>query len=332
MRKRAAFLFACVVATPQCGLANSGAAQPSVPPANQGTPGAPGAKFEVREGTGESKTVRQQIPAVSTPIEPRPLDAVDASIARARSDGGQAMDPQLRDINLPGLKPDDPQLRPWVLHTRNGINEIVSLSENFINRIATPFVKPSVIDPSNATIKVVGSDVYYIPSGNNPVGIFIIDLENKGQSISLTIVPKSDIPGQNIIVKLEDFRAAPSLIAGTGNPIPKNPADYNGYVQSVMSQAIRGKIEGFSIVPLEGGVAKMGDLVIKPDLVFTGPVVDVYRYEIKNDGTKLMDLNESAFYRKDIRAVAFFPHLALKRGESGYVFILADKPDAASSP
>lgn len=289
-----------------------------------------GARFEVREGTGSSKTVSQQIPPVSTPSVPRPIEEVESSIARARAAGGTAMDPSLRDINLPGLKNDDPQLRPWVLHTRNGVNEVVNLSGSFINRISTPFAKPSVIDPSNSTIKVVGSDVYYIPSGTNPIGIFIIDLENKGQTISLTVIPKQNIPGQNLIVKLEDLRAATGLISKEGaKAVPQNPADYSSYVRSIMTQAIQGQIQGFSIVPLEGGVAKIGDIKVTPDLVFAGPLVDVYRYEIENEGSKSVDLDESAFYRKEIRAVAFFPHLMLKASEKGYVFILADKPKAS---
>jgi len=275
-------------------------------------------RFVQQPGTGGSKVVRTA----------NPQNQVEESIRIAREKGGVPMDPALQDINLPGLKPDSPTLKPWVLHTRNGVNEVVELSTHFINRIATPFSKPSVIDPSEATIKVIGSDVYYIPSGKQPNGIFIIDLENKGQTISLTVIPKDDIPGQNLMVKLEDLRVASSLVPnsprGSGD-VPKKQSDYVGYIRALMSQAIRGKVDDFSIVPLEGGVAKIGDIEVIPDLVFTGSILDIYRYKLKNAGKKLVDLNEPAFYREGVKAVAFFPALSLEPEEESYVFILADK-------
>ena len=60
-------------------------------------------------------------------------------------------------------------------------------------------------------------------------------------------------------------------------------------------------------------------------------MVDVYRYSLMNKGQETVDLTETAFYRKGVKAVSFFPHLALKPGEGGYVFLLADKPKSAST-
>lgn len=292
-----------------------------------------GGRVVTRAGTGGSQAVsRAQVPAVSPPIPPAPLADVERSIEDARRAGGIPMDPALRDINLPGLKNDDPTLRPWVLHTRNGVNEVVKLSASLINRIATPFRKPILIDPSNATAKVLGSDVYYTPNNANPVGIFIVDGENRGQTISLTVIPTAGIPGQNLIVKLEDLRAAEDLTPNApkkGQP-PNKESDYVGYIRSLMTHALRGSVPGFSVVPLEGGVAKMGDLKITPDLVFSGSAIDIYRYRVVNTGTQSIDLQEPPFYRKGVRAVSFFPRLALSPTEETFVFILAGKPESGA--
>ncbi|NVZ11515.1 type-F conjugative transfer system secretin TraK [Allochromatium humboldtianum] len=289
-------------------------------------------RFVERPGTGKSETVSQApVPSVPLAAAPAPLADVERSIEQARQAGGIPMDPALRDIHLPGLKNDDPSLRPWVLHTRLGVNEVVKLSASLINRIATPFRKPILIDPSSSSVKIIGSDVYYTPASSSPIGIFIVDSENKNQTISLTVIPTDGIPGQNLIVKLEDLRAAedltPNAPRGKGG-LPGREADYTSYVRAVMTQALRGKVDGFSNVPLEGGVAKMGDLQITPDLVFTGSIIDIYRYRISNSGKKALDLHENNFYRKGVRAVAFFPRLSLAPNEDGYVFILADKPGA----
>lgn len=295
-------------------------------------------RFIEKQGTGKTEGVR----LVSTTntqatrpqgTQPPALDAVNASIEQARAAGGVPMDPALRDINLPGLKKDDPTLRPWVLHTRNGVNEVVKLSSSLINRIATPFNKPIIIDSTESITKIIGSDVYYTPVGTQPIGVFIVDSENRGQTISLTIMPTKNIPGQNLIVKMEDLRVAEDL--APGNPrnnkkIPSQEIDYHGFVRAVMSNAIRGNIPGYSIVPLEGGAANIGRIEVLPDLVFSGQTNDIYRYKLVNRGEEKADLYEPAFYRKGVKAVSYFPRLSLAKDESTYVFILADKPTAGA--
>ena len=73
----------------------------------------------------------------------------------------------------------------------------------------------------------------------------------------------------------------------------------------------------------------MGTLDVQPELVLTGSVVDIYRYRIRNSGEQPLDLVETAFFRKGVKAVSFFPKLALQPGQQSYVFLLADKPNSS---
>ena len=295
-------------------------------------------RFVTRPGTGGATVVRSA-PAVTLPAGPLGKTPIDPSVAisDAKRAAGQPLDPYQKEINLPGLKKDDPSTKPTVLHTRNGVNEIVRLSSRLPNRIATPFAKPVVVGdlPDDDSQRVVGSDVYLTPQGEQPLGVFIVDKENTSQAISLTIIPTGEIPGQNLIIKLEDLRTvkplAPSSSAEEHENFRPRPSDYVGNVREIMSQAVRGKIRGFAVVPIEGGVAKLGSIEVTPEYAFTGSTVDVYRYSIRNAGGELVDLAETAFYRKGVKAVSFFPHLALRPGESGYVFLLADKPKAGQA-
>ncbi len=292
-------------------------------------------RFVTRPGTGGVKPVRAAAP-VSLPEGPlgrAPAD-ISRTIGDAQRAGGQPLDAYQKDINLPGLKKDDPSTRPTVLHTRNGVNEIVRLSSRLPNRIATPFKDPRVVGdvPDDDSQQIVGSDVYLRPQGEQPMGVFIVDGANTSQAISLTIIPTPDIPGQNLIIKLEDLRTV-SPLAGMASAEEQEitqprSTDYVNNVRQIMSQAVRGKIRGFAAVPLEGGVAKMGPIEVTPEYAFTGSTVDVYRYAIKNASEGAVDLAETAFYRKGVKAVSFFPKLSLQPGEGGYVFLLADKPKA----
>ena len=72
-------------------------------------------------------------------------------------------------------------------------------------------------------------------------------------------------------------------------------------------------------------------LQVTPEIAFTGASVDLYRYQIFNKSGQNVDLTETAFYRKGIKAVSFFPNIALKPEQSGYVFLLADKPKSAAN-
>lgn len=296
----------------------------------------PAAKFAVKQGTGGAQVVGAA-PAVRLPEGPlgRAPEDINKVLAAAQKAGGQALDPIQREINMPGLKKDDPSLKPFVLHTRNGVNEIVKMSARLLNRIATPFKKPVLIDTTNSTSKIVGSDIYFTPAGDQPIGLYIADSANTSQTISLTIIPDNEIPGQNLIVKLEDLRAVQNLAVAAATAeeseiVQPKASDYTGFVRAIMAKAVRGSIPGFSPIPIEGGIARMGTLDVEPELAFTGSVVDVYRYRIKNSGDQALDLVETAFFRKGVKAVSFFPHMNLQPGQESYVFLLADKPTAAA--
>ena len=292
-------------------------------------------RFVERKGTGDSKQVRSAPPVVMPkgPLGKPPVELKNA-LMEAQAAGGVALDPIQKDMNLPGLKKDDPSLKPFVIHTRNGVNEIVRMSSKLLNRIATPFAKPVVIDTSSSMAKVVGSDVYFMPAGDQPIGLYIVDSSNTSQSISLTAIPSGAIPGQSVIVKMEDLRTTANVTAASEEESEistPRASDYAGFIRSLMSQAVRGKVTGFNPVPLEGGVARMGPLVVTPEIAFSGASVDLYRYQIVNKSTETVDLIETAFYRKGVKAVSFFPNIALKPDQSGYVFLLADKPQSPAN-
>lgn len=295
------------------------------------------ARFMTKKGTGGSQTASKAAPVKlpEGPLGKAPED-INKVLAEAQRAGGQGLDAVQREINMPGLKKDDPALKPFVLHTRNGVNEIVKMSASLLNRIATPFKKPVLIDTTNSVSKIVGSDIYYTPSGNKPIGLYIADSANTSQTISLTVIPDETIPGQNLIVKLEDLRAVQKNIAlaaatdAEAEVVQPKSSDYSSFIRSLMARAVRGSIPGFAPVPLEGGVARMGDLNIEPELTFAGSVVDIYRYRIQNVGQDPLDLVETAFYRKGVKAVSFFPRMSLQPGQESYVFLLADKPESGA--
>ncbi len=258
------------------------------------------------------------------------LSTASQPASASRAQAASPPDPAIDDRRLPALKGDEPSLKPFVLHTRVGINEVVRLSSSYLNRISTPFADPVLVDISNAAHKIVGSEVFFMPKDGEPVGIYIFDKANPSQTISMTVVPVRGIPGQNILVKIENFRALGQLSLTEQGQNPSaatadTPADHEGRLTQIMVGAIQGSIPGFHPVPLEAGVARLEDVSIIPDVVFQGYYLDVYRYELRNDGQRTIALNEGVFYRDGVKAVSFFPLDTVSAGQSTFVFIVSRK-------
>lgn len=245
-----------------------------------------------------------------------------------RKESGFAPPESLRDTRLPGLKADSPSLKPVVVHTRVGINELVELSSAYLNRISTPFENPVIVDISGSQSKIIGSEIFYLPKGNDPISIYIFDKSNPSQTINLTIKPNNKLPAQNVLVKIENFRALGnlSLINDPEKGVVLDEAsDHEGTLSSLIIGAIKGKINGFSPIPIEGGTAKIEDVEIIPDVVFQGYYLDIYRYQLNNAGERTIALNEGVFYRKGVKAISFFPRDTIKPKEKTFVFIVAAK-------
>lgn len=245
-----------------------------------------------------------------------------------RHEAGFAPPASLKETRLPGLKADSPSLKPIVVHTRIGINELIDLSSSYLNRISTPFENPVIVDISGSQSKIIGSEIFYLPKGNDPISIYIFDKSNPSQTINLTIKPNNKLPAQNVLVKIENFRALGNLSL-VNDPekggVPDEASDHESTLSSLVIGAIKGKINGFSPIPIEAGTAKIEDVEIAPDVVFQGYYLDIYRYQLNNVGERTIALNEGIFYRKGVKAVSFFPLDTLRPKEKTFVFIVAAK-------
>ena len=257
-------------------------------------------------------------------VSPSPAEAL-AQTPRVQAGNPPSKEDQGK--RLPALKKDDPALKPFVVHTRIGINEVVNVSSRLLNRISTPFPEPVIVDTSGAKYKIVGSEIFLLPANDEPAGIYIFNKNDPTQTISLTIVPQGGIPGQNILVKLEDFRPIGDLALAKSarNALATQANDYESSLVKILLAAVNGEINGFSPVPLHTDVAVIDEIQITPDVVFQGQTLDVYRYRLRNMSKSVAALHEGAFYRKGIKAISFFPKTELAPDEQTFVYIVSDK-------
>lgn len=312
----------------------SGAAAPAAQPkAEEVSANVP---VKIVSGTGTSKTTLAPAPVVFP-------DADDGQIAQGQGSyvpmGGSAAPRQMvpragtpiSSTGLPGL--GNPQgnsqgpAKPITIQAQNGVNEMVPVSTVYPNRIATPFATPKVVDFSPTQYQVVGSDIYVVPKGDKPIGIFIRDgsRPNDSFTVALTLVPKQ-IPGVTVLVNIDGAQRVASKPGKGDHEEEAEVASYEDMLRKMMRRLVLEKpMSGYTETNLDAGVAMIGPLRVIPEKQLSGQTFDIYRYRIVNTGKESLELSEESFYQTGVKAVAFYPAVRVDPWKSTKVFIITGK-------
>ena len=227
--------------------------------------------------------------------------------------------------SLPALGPfpgADRPVKPYVINLVDGQSIALQVSETMPNRIATPFQSPNVVDASGAKIKTIKGDIYLMPASSNPFGIFISDNTlSRSPVIALTLVPE-EIPGQSVIVQIDGiaklYQEEQQQNQGDGS----YPDEIKRLNRQVISEITP---QGFTVNDLPSHTARKGDIEIWPEKRYSGQSMDLFVYRLTNKGVSSVELTESSFYDKTVRAVAFYPDIRLDANQTTRVYILSWK-------
>lgn len=211
------------------------------------------------------------------------------------------------------------------VHIQPGVNEMIPVSSVMPNMIATPFKNPKVIDFTNWEYKTIGSNVYVIPKGTQPAGIFITEDGMDSTVASLTLVPKA-VPGVSVILAVDGTARA---AAQEKHEAKESRSDgYSNHLRDLLRKLAQGKrMSGYTETALSVGEATMGPIRIIPEKQWSGHSLDIFRYRIVNISGGEIELSEEAFYQRGVKAVSFFPHLRLSARKSTNVFIVTGHPE-----
>lgn len=215
-----------------------------------------------------------------------------------------------------------------IVRIGQGGNEIVYVGLGFLNRIATSFREPKVIEASGIEFQRVGQDIYFLTDKEAPIGLFIAEGANggAGQVASLTLIPRAGLPGQNILLVMDGV-ASPAALGSAGQEdLAAPPADYTDAIRKIMVGFVQGGVPpGFQEGTIRVGAARVGAVLVLPEKMYQGYAFNVFRYKVENAGREPIDLNEASFHEDGVRAVAFWRNSRLAAGESTTVFIVADR-------
>lgn len=240
--------------------------------------------------------------------------------------------PKVKSQTLPGLgvmPGESPDIRIKSVRVGGDRNEIVYVSLNQLNKFATPFENPQIIDASGAVLKVVGQDLFLKPANETPFTVYISN-GGSGQSTGITLVPRANLPAQTIVLQPDTPRGANVSSSADGDEIA--PGDYVSRIKSIIEALSLGKTpSGFTKSRLPASVVTGKELVIQPQHKFAGATYDLYAYRVKSISTAPLEMKEDAFYTDAVRAVAFYPSAMLQTGEETMVYIVADRPGLEDS-
>jgi len=273
------------------------------------------------------KRVKQPPPVAQSPAAANKAEA-DKSTAALRLPL-----PRPRAQHLPGLGTmpgERVDMRVVTVRVGSDRNEAVYVSLNQLNKIATPFNDPQIIDATGATLKAVGQDLFLKPANDTPFTVYVTD-GGKGQSTGITLVPRANLPAQSIVLELDN----PSATARTGVQPETEEAvasDYVSRINSIIRTLALGNVPaGFTKGRLPNSVVTGKELVIMPQHKYAGSTYDVYAYKVRSVSTAPLEMKEEAFYADTVRAVAFYPSAMLQTGEETMVFVIADRPTSEAA-
>ncbi|MBK1620360.1 hypothetical protein CKO42_18330 [Lamprobacter modestohalophilus] len=106
--------------------------------------------------------------------------------------------------------PDEPAvlaLGPRTVTVAPGANAILELAIDHLNRIVTPFERPSVRTVSDLSTEVEGSVVYVATASEVPATLYISAGDASGTTIALTLAPRR-VPPREIRLQVPGYRAA----------------------------------------------------------------------------------------------------------------------------
>jgi conjugal transfer pilus assembly protein TraK len=215
-----------------------------------------------------------------------------------------------------------PEQYPLTIEVKPGVNEIITIAKGLLNRLVLPFTDPKIQTSNKVDVKIRDNVAYITSNATKPVGMFITDISDQTNAISLTLVPRQ-IPPREIRLQYQD----PSLMVSNkkSSTWEKNTA-FEVTVRNLMRTiALREKPPGYALVTkvdkkdfkcTQNGIASELRHIVK------GHDLEVGVRLMENVSNRRIELKETNCYDYGVMAVAAWPTVILEPGEATEMFIV----------
>ena len=206
-----------------------------------------------------------------------------------------------------------------------GVNEIVAVAQNHLNRIVTPFDTPKVTTTSAANTEIRENVIYIGTNAAAPVTLYVTEENSEDVALSLTLIPKL-IPPREIFLTL----AKDQQMAGYATTKAKKWEQSQPYLQTI--ESLFRKIALGEVPPgynLQKSSGKPPPLCRQAGLTFdfssgqsiVGHNLNVMVGVARNSSPHTIEVVEEMCGNWNVAAVAAFPHNVLEPGQSTEVYV-----------
>lgn len=208
-----------------------------------------------------------------------------------------------------------------------GVNEIIAIAKNHLNRIVTPFESPVIKTSNKAITEINGNVVYLATKGTAPVTVFITEKGDQDVALSLTLIPK-EIPPREIHLEL----AVSDTVRVNSKDAKKweTSQPYVKSLQAALRKIALGEIpKGYSMK--RAGLDHRRKLPkckqrgfkfsFQDGQAVKGHYLTLYIGTAKNVSDKTLEFMEEACGEWTVAAVASYPLSVLKPGQSTEVYV-----------
>lgn len=209
-----------------------------------------------------------------------------------------------------------------------GVNQIMPLAINHLNRIITPFNDPEITTVSTVTTQIRQNVIYVGTADETPVSLYITEKGEEGAALSFTIMPQRILP-REITLKLT--RQARSHTPTTGEKAKQweQSQPYVATIRNLMRQLAVGEVpQGYTFTEEDVGAAiatcKQPGLHFdfSKDQQLVGHHLTVRIGVAKNITQKPVEFNEYSCANWGVAAVSAWPKNVLLPGESTEIYVV----------
>lgn len=227
---------------------------------------------------------------------------------------------------------------PAEMTLTSGVNQIIPISRNNLNRFITSFKKPEVKTASQqatAFFDDTGKVLYAGTPTTEPFAIFIFDSDHPEQAFSLTLVPR-DIPPVQVTLNLAG-RSSNSAIADIA-PIPdqalewETNTDYSDTIVSVLRALAKREVpQGYGLTTNIGSdgfapICQLKGTKVSVRQRLTGGALVVYVARVDNTSGMPLVLDDPSCPGSTLLASALWPNRELAAGAATELYLVLRRP------
>jgi conjugal transfer pilus assembly protein TraK len=212
-----------------------------------------------------------------------------------------------------------------------GVNEIIPIAVNHLNRVLVPFSDPTVRTTSSADYQIHNRAIYVTTNERSPVTMYVTQAGQEEQALSLTLVPRQIAPVE-VSVEIDERADSGEVMAYGSREQAGRWEESQPYVETLrrlLRTTARGEVpQGYSLSTASAAQSYRHCLQqglgfdFVDGQILTGQRLAVNIGVVRNESDVPIEILEESCAARQTAAVATWPETMLEPGESTEIYVV----------